>query len=106
VLTELIALCVLMCVSSVALPGRTPSQKSPTVLGGLHAVSHSARMAWRMVVFVVAIHEGPQRLGRRLGVCHGENDTGNRFTSWLPIFRISHPAEKRTAGLLVDQRGS
>lgn len=56
VMTELIALCVPICVGSVPFPGRTPILKSSLpCLAVSQAASHSSFIVWRMIGFVVAI---------------------------------------------------
>ncbi|KAH8585541.1 hypothetical protein B0O99DRAFT_709377 [Bisporella sp. PMI_857] len=55
-MTELIALCMLLCVSSIALPGRTPSlNSSRPCFAATQESSHSFRIVRRIVDFVVAI---------------------------------------------------
>jgi hypothetical protein len=56
VITELIALCVSLCILSRALPGRTPSLKSSLpCLAFSQDCSYSSPIVWRMVGFVVAV---------------------------------------------------
>ena len=56
VMTELIALCVPMCVLRSPFPGRTPSLKSSLpCLAFFHDTSHSSFIFWLIVAFVVAV---------------------------------------------------
>lgn len=54
VMTELIALCVLVCVVSIPFPGRTPSLKS-LCFAFFQDISYLSLIVWRIVVLVVAI---------------------------------------------------